>query len=224
MAYEHDLDAEALLKRIGQYHRTGPLSFEALALDYLNLSFSLSGEDLILRKKVHGKLLSGKAGCYVDVGSFHPFLASNTYLFYCFGWSGLCIDANPIFKTGFEDLRPRDTFVHAAITQTSQEVNFAEHKENTGMSRIFEVGEEIPDAFGPPTQVPTARLDTVLESRFQSGQVIDIMSVDVEEMDLDVLKSNDWTRFRPQYLCVEDHSTDVMNPADIWGNVYDFGA
>ena len=40
------------------------------------------------------------------------------------------------------------------------------------------------------------------------------MSVDVEHMELDVLKSNDWTKFRPQFLCVEDHTVDVIGPTE----------
>jgi hypothetical protein len=40
---------------------------------------------------------------------------------------------------------------------------------------------------------------------------IDLMSVDCEGLDLDVLKSNDWDRFRPSLLLVEDHVGDFAN-------------
>ena len=214
MADEHILDAQALLKTIGLRHRTGKVSFDTQALHYLNLSFSISGEDLILRKKVRKKMLSGKPGTYVDVGALHPFDSSNTYLFYLFGWTGICIDTNPESVAWFSTWRPKDTYVHTAISQNPREMNFAQHKENVGMSRVFEPDENIPNDFGTPTKVSAVSLDSILESRFESGQVIDIMSVDVEKMDLDVLKSNDWTRFRPQYLCVEEHAAEVMNPND----------
>jgi hypothetical protein len=36
-----------------------------------------------------------------------------------------------------------------------------------------------------------------------AGQQIDFLTVDVEGLDLDVLKSNDWNRYRPQYVLVE---------------------
>ena len=35
-------------------------------------------------------------GRYIDIGSFHPFRGSNTYLLYKKGWSGINIDINKI--------------------------------------------------------------------------------------------------------------------------------
>jgi hypothetical protein len=40
-------------------------------------------------------------------------------------------------------------------------------------------------------------------------QVIDFLSVDVEGHDLSALESNDWSRFRPKFVVVEDEQTDV---------------
>ena len=212
MADENTLDAQALLKNIGLRHRTGNVSFDAQAFHYLNLSFSISGEDLILRKKVRNKMLSGETGNYVDVGALHPFDSSNTYLFYLFGWRGVCIDSNPKSAAWFSTWRPKDKYIHAAISQKPRDMYFAEHKNNMGMSRVFEVDEKIAEGFGPPEKVSATRLDTILASSFQSGQVIDIMSVDVERMELDVLKSNDWGRYRPRHLCIEEHAAQVMDP------------
>jgi Methyltransferase FkbM domain len=35
------------------------------------------------------------------------------------------------------------------------------------------------------------------------GRMIDFMSVDVEGFDLQVLRSNDWSRYRPEFVLVE---------------------
>ena len=42
---------------------------------------------------------------------------------------------------------------------------------------------------------------------------IDFMSVDVEGLDLNVLKSNDWNTFRPKVILVEDfnHGNNIIN-------------
>jgi len=40
----------------------------------------------------------------------------------------------------------------------------------------------------------TRRLDELLDEFLPRGQEIDLLSVDVEGMDLDVLESDDWTR------------------------------
>ncbi len=46
-------------------------------------------------------------------------------------------------------------------------------------------------------------LDSILEEQVPKSQQIDFMTIDVEGLDLEVLKSNDWDRFRPEYLVVE---------------------
>lgn len=225
MSDKNSIDAEDLLKRIGFQNQLGNWTFSAASFEYLNPSYSLTGEDLFLRKRLRQKLLSREPGKYVDIGSFHPFLGSNTYLFYVYGWSGVCVDANPIFTDMYGAYRPRDTFLNKAVSQTPRDFYFAQHQENTGMSRVFDSAEEVPAGFAAPIKVPCERLDTVLDASFASGDVIDLMSVDVEGMDVDVLKSNDWSRFRPQVLCVEEHELSVDHPkeSDVVGYMQDVG-
>ncbi len=52
------------------------------------LHFSSDGEDYILQK-IFSNL---KNGYYIDIGSHHPILHSNTFLFYLNGWRGVCVD------------------------------------------------------------------------------------------------------------------------------------
>jgi hypothetical protein len=47
--------------------------------------YSQEGEDLILQRIFEHK----QKGFYVDVGDYHPFLFSNTYIFYLRGWRGI---------------------------------------------------------------------------------------------------------------------------------------
>ena len=47
-----------------------------------------------------------------------------------------------------------------------------------------------------------------LKRSFQQGQTIDFLNVDVEGHDLDLLESNDWQRFRPKVIVVEDEQLD----------------
>ncbi len=203
------MDANDILTRLALRHRPSKVEFSADSLEFLNMSYGIGGEDLILRKRLKNKLFSGEPGTYVDVGSFHPFLASNTYIFYGAGWSGICIDANPIFKDAFVQFRPRDIFVHAAVLEQPKDIYFAEHLKNTGMSSIFDDPQKIPDGFGAPVKVGALRLDAILDKYFSADRFIDFMSVDTEGADLSVLKSNDWNRFRPAFLCVEEHGVTI---------------
>ena len=46
-------------------------------------------------------------------------------------------------------------------------------------------------------------LSKILERHLPEKQNIDFMSIDVEELDLEVLESNDWVHYRPLYVLVE---------------------
>jgi hypothetical protein len=41
------------------------------------------------------------------------------------------------------------------------------------------------------------------------GQIIDFMNVDVEGHGLELIQSNDWERFRPHFVVIEDEQLDV---------------
>ena len=51
----------------------------------------------------------------------------------------------------------------------------------------------------------------VLDGRVPADGIIDVLSVDVEGLDLDVVRSNDWDRFRPEVVAVEDLNLDLSN-------------
>ena len=46
-------------------------------------------------------------------------------------------------------------------------------------------------------------LSSVLDHNLLKGQKIDFISIDVEGLDLEVLKSNDWSKYRPKFVLVE---------------------
>ena len=151
-------------------------------------------------------------GFYVDVGAYHPVLSSNTYFFYLNGWRGINIEARPGSRALFDKVRPRDVNLELGVSRESGEMNYyfvAEDSTMNSFSRDFlehigmldQVKREIPVAVLP--------LAEVLERHLPPGQYIDFMSVDVEGHDLSVLQSNDWSRFRPKIVVVEDAQTDA---------------
>ena len=56
--------------------------------------------------------------------------------------------------------------------------------------------------------VPAMPLAEIFERYLPQGQTIDFLDVDVEGHDLEVLESNDWQRFRPKVIVVEDEELD----------------
>ena len=167
-------------------------------------SFASAGEDMILRHLIGSDKMDG---FYVDVGAYHPVRASNTYFFYVNGWRGINVEARPGSKSLFDRVRPRDTNVEVGVSKERGELTYyfiGEDSTMNSFSREFlehigmlgEVKREI-----PVTVLPLAE---VLARHLPPGQVIDFMSVDVEGHDLQALESNDWARFRPRFVVVED--------------------
>ena len=61
--------------------------------------------------------------------------------------------------------------------------------------------------------INTVTLGELLEKHLPPGKQIDFLSVDVEGLDLNVLRSNNWERFRPRVILVEDMSVSA------WGQI-----
>lgn len=174
-----------------------------------NICFGQDGEDLILDRLLDRQAL----GFYVDVGAHHPVRYSNTYLFYKRGWRGINIDAMPGAMRAFERLRPRDINIESGVADAPGRLKY--HRFNEPALNTFDAAEALRKN-SPPYElldtidVPVERLDRLLELHLPAGQAIDFMSVDVEGKDLEVLRSNDWTRHRPRFVLAETLRTDLM--------------
>jgi FkbM family methyltransferase len=166
-------------------------------------SWSQEGEDQILRRIFEGQAI----GFYVDVGAHHPKRFSNTYLFYKRGWRGINIDAMPGSMKIFDSTRPRDINLEMGIGSNEGELNyyiFNEPALNGFSKELSEQRNESDSIYlREIVKVQVQPLLKVLESHLNSNQQIDFMSVDVEGLDFDVLKSNDWSKYRPKIVLAE---------------------
>lgn len=167
-------------------------------------SYSQEGEDLILRRIFENR----RGGFYVDVGAYHPILYSNTYLFYRMGWRGINIEPNPGSMRWFRRYRVHDINLAVGVSDVATDRRYYMFNEpalNTfeedvanrptrNEKRVYRTGE---------TVIPVKRLDTILREHLPADQTIDFLSVDVEGHELNVVRSNDWERFRPGCLLVE---------------------
>lgn len=153
------------------------------------------------------------AGFYVDVGAHHPFRFSNTCYFHRRGWRGINIDANPAAIDEFRRHRPSDINLCVGIAETSGKLVF--HRFNEPALNTFDpaLAAERAKLSGyrvvAQSEIAVRRLDEVLAEHLPAGQGIDLLSVDVEGLDLQALKSNDWRRFRPRVLLVEARDAEL---------------
>lgn len=173
-------------------------------------SFAQEGEDLILARMLEG----APPGFFVDVGAYHPFRYSNTWLLYLAGWRGINIDATPGRMDLFRQYRPRDISIECFVGDPASEHEFVMYNEsalNTGSSQLAQDRVLPPDRYHAVAtlRVRPRRLADILAEHLPPGTPIGFMSIDVEGVELDVLRSNDWARFRPDILLVEQLATDL---------------
>jgi len=179
---------------------------------WFNQSWSQEGEDQILRRIFEDK----SNGFYVDVGAHHPKRFSNTYLFYKRGWRGINIDAMPGSMEIFKKFRPRDINIELGIGEKEGALDYFVFNEPAlnGFSR--ELSQKRHDTefryrIEKVIKVDVLPLSMVLQKHLPRGQAIDFMSIDVEGLDFQVLKSNDWNRFRPKYVLAEILGSSLLD-------------
>jgi FkbM family methyltransferase len=172
-------------------------------------SFTPEGEDLILAtlltENQRGNL-SEISGFYVDIGAHHPMRHSTTFKFYRAGWRGINIDPNPGSMQLFRRLRPNDINLELAVGPESGALTYYRFDEpalNTCVAdRVAFLAKQ---GYAPRERIAVQAfpLRAIFTEYLPPGQAVTFASVDVEGHELAVLTSNDWSRFRPTYLVVE---------------------
>lgn len=192
--------------------RVGPLG---------RMSYSAAGEDRIvlawLQAVYHVDVRQVR---YCDIGANHPTKLSNTFLLYSMGASGVLIEPDPDLCGNLRRKRPSDIVLNVGMafderrsakltrlkervfntfssTQADQVVNASKdwqpHQRQTIVDEI---------------EVSLIPANDVLAEHFGGG--IDFISIDTEGVDLPILKSIDFQRFRPKMICIE--ATADFNP------------
>ena len=133
----------------------------------------------------------------MDIGACDPVRSSVTKLFYDRGWNGINVDASPRWHRELNATRPRDRNIHALV--------------GLGPTRPFYIvghgsayDSVHPEFLTQYNNVTSTDMAPVPLSDILKGTPdIDFLKIDAEGSELDVLKSNDWSRFRPRFLCIE---------------------
>ena len=205
------------------------LSLKKLILKYFPIdrylplkSYSQEGEDMVLRSFFEGK--KGYKGYFVDVGAHHPYRFSNTLFFYQKGWKGINIEPTPGAIKTFNTFRSKDINLNIGISNQRDKLTFycfnepalngfskELSEERNSTSEKYKIIKEVP--------IETYPLSEVLDKYLPAGQKIDFLTIDVEGLDLMVLKSNNWVKYKPSFILVEDR-IDFTNLTD--SEVYRF--
>jgi FkbM family methyltransferase len=191
-------------------------------LDFLRYkkSYAQDGEDVVLLSLYQNQ--KHHRGFFVDVGAHHPVRFSNTWALYKNGWRGINIDPTPGSMRPFRWLRRRDINLEIGVGPQAGQMTF--HCFNEPALNTFdpELAQQRNSGqryfITQKIAVQIAPLGVILDQHLPPGQTIDVLTIDVEGLDFSVLQSNNWEKYRPEIILVEDtrFRLDAPNDSEIY--------
>lgn len=171
---------------------------------HAKISYSQCGEDVIM-SGLFGALKINLP-TYIDIGAHDASNLSNTYLFYLKGSAGICIEPNPYLLEKFKKKRKRDLCLNVGIgASTAKEAPFYVMSSSTLSSFSKEEATRLVDRCHEKIvevlNLPLISFNEVVKTYLQGK--LNLVSLDVEGMDLEILKSIDFSYCRPDVFCVE---------------------
>ena len=167
-------------------------------------SYSQCGEDLIVNNVLKSLKISNPT--YLDIGAYQADYLSNTYFFYKKGLSGVCVEPDPNLFKEFKKKRKRDICLNIGVgLDNRDEADFyvmsvktlntfskkeAERYQSYGTKKIVDI-----------IKIPLISVNSIIEKNFK--QTPNFVSIDVEGLDFDIIKSFDFSKYRPEVFCIE---------------------
>ncbi|MEP7110934.1 MAG: FkbM family methyltransferase [Ferruginibacter sp.] len=168
-------------------------------------TYSQAGEDIIVQYLLDS--LKIERPTYLEIGTNQPLLCNNTYNFYIKGCYGVCIEPDINMVGLIKAKRPRDIVLNVGIGITeSQQGTFYLFPEIVNGWSTFSREEaqirtrETGISFNA-IQVPLTSINSIIKQYFRPCP--NFISLDTEGLDLDILQSLDFEKYKPEVICVE---------------------
>lgn len=186
-------------------------------------TYSQAGEDIIISSAL-GSMKISKVK-YLDIGAHHPFYLSNTYLFYTNGGSGVCVEPDPYLFKLIQKKRPKDKCLNIGIgVDRTEEADFylmsAKTLNTFSKSEAEKVDRETKFKIQSKIKIPLESVNTLIDKYFD--QTPNFISLDVEGLDMEILRSFDFNKYRPEIFCVETLSFTDDNTGEKDQDIIDF--
>ncbi|MEM7698725.1 MAG: FkbM family methyltransferase [Verrucomicrobiota bacterium] len=200
--------ANATLKCLRNGNET---DFSREEIRFLNFGFGMCLEDVSVVRWAN--ILQIERGIYVDVGSHDPVFCSNTLLLHKRGWRGINIDMKPDRTAKFEQARPGDFNVTAAISDREIETTMLSYP-GGGTDRLALAADD--DKRSGAKELPiseeptrTITLGSILSRCPFEIPRIDYLNIDVEGHDMKALAGLDFERYRPAIITIESWKAET---------------
>jgi FkbM family methyltransferase len=167
------------------------------------LSYSQCGEDMIISYIFQLRGISMPS--YLDVGCNDPYYLNNTAFFYQKGCRGVNVDANPLLIEHFNKLRPNDVNLSVGVSTTEDTMNFyimTDETLSTFSKKECDFLVSTGKTLKKTEKVFVTTIDNIL-NKYCNGTFPDFLSLDVEGLDFEILKSINFEKSFPKVICVE---------------------
>jgi FkbM family methyltransferase len=171
------------------------------------VSFAQQGEDLILYNLLH-HVLKLKDPSYLDLGAGDPVLSNNTYALYGTGSRGVLVEPNPTLVEKLKSVRPGDVVVAAGVgVRDMSEADYYVIRDRWPLNTFSREDVAVlrkqfkEDPVEKILKMPLIQINRLIAEHFTTAP--DLLSIDIEGMDLDVLKSMNFKAHRPAAICAE---------------------
>lgn len=185
-------------------------------------SFAQFQEDIVMESllarlcRSEGRAMSSIR--YLEVGANHPIQTSNSYLLYAkHGARGTLVEANPNLIPALQKFRAGDRVLNLAVAprpRTELMLHLAACSELSSArpEHIAHFGDR--GRIVQTITVPAIDLDTLLVEQFPDG--CDFAAIDIEGLDLDVVRDAQLVLVQPRFLMIE-HNRAILpgNDEDI---------
>lgn len=182
-----------------------------------NSSYSQAGEDAIVRFLFFDKKMNRIT--YLDIGTNIPDDNNNTYLFYQTGSRGVCVEADETMIKQIKKTRPEDTVLNYGVSIGDEQSADFYIFDVKGLNTFDKEEAERRVAYGTykiekVVNVKLIAINKLIKDYFDKYP--DFLSIDIEGLDLEVLKSLDYTTYPVPVICVEtcQYSENHIRPKD----------
>ena len=145
-------------------------------------------------------------GRYIDIGAFHPFRGSNTYLLYKKGWSGINIDLNKTSIDLFKLARPNDINLNLAISDADKKIKVYQTKD---LGKMNTINLKFASFFLKNYHVKESRSynlnDILCKYNTNKNNRFELIDIDVEGSEYQILKSLNFKKYSFKLILVETH-------------------
>lgn len=163
-------------------------------------TFGQLGEDAVIENHIGWLGLPVNAkGTYLDIGAYHPTRGSNSYRFYRRGASGYAVDIGKRKERIWSIIRPRDTFINAAVVPNASDQKHTNFFMGNGYG---EVSDHVSGS-------------GVKRSKSRNGKWVQVKTLTANALSALILNNCSWHKAPWRFLTIDIEGLDEQFISDL---------